>query len=132
VRFEHDKLLGMALQRISVEAQAAARPEAVFAVVADGSLWPTCTPLGSFRLETQGEEGTGSVRVFRTLTVTAREQIVECEAPHHLGYVLLSASPSGTTAPTSTSKPRRVGRCFAGAPSSRQRCREPVGCSGRI
>lgn len=83
----------MGMQRINVEADSPASPEAVIAIVSDGSRWPSCTPLGSFRLETHGPEGPGAIRVFRTAMLATREQIVESEAPHHFAYVLVSGLP---------------------------------------
>lgn len=54
---------------IDISEETSAEPPTVFALVRDGAVWPTCSPSGSFELESEGEterEGVGAVRVFRT------------------------------------------------------------------
>jgi hypothetical protein len=86
----------MGRQQIHVQAPSDAPPGDVFALVADGARWPTCTPLGSFELEAPGTgatEGPGAIRVFKTGPVKSREQIIESTAPHRFSYVALSGLP---------------------------------------
>ncbi|GAA4018225.1 SRPBCC family protein [Allokutzneria multivorans] len=81
---------------IEVERFAAAEPSVVYALLRDGSGWPTWSPLGSFELERPGEterEGVGAIRVFRTWPVRSRERIVELEQDRRLAYVLESGLP---------------------------------------
>ncbi|HEV7897873.1 MAG TPA: SRPBCC family protein [Planosporangium sp.] len=83
----------MGEQQIDVTARSRADADTVFALVADGSTWPTWSPLGSFELERPGErapEGLGAIRVFRTGRVTSREQVVELIPARRLSYALLS------------------------------------------
>lgn len=81
---------------LAVRAHAKADPETVFAFLADGTTWPTWTPIDSFTLERPGRDGgesLGAIRVFRTGRIKSREEIVELIPGRRLGYILLSGLP---------------------------------------
>jgi Polyketide cyclase / dehydrase and lipid transport len=83
-------------QTFAVETWVRARPAVVHELVADGSTWPAWTPIGSFRLERQGDDGgesPGAIRVFRTGVAASREQIVEVRPDQGISYVVLSGLP---------------------------------------
>ncbi|RIQ15689.1 SRPBCC family protein [Jiangella rhizosphaerae] len=83
----------MGVQRIDVSATTTAPAAAVYALLRDGASWPGWSPLGSFELESPGEDGgesVGAVRVFRTGRTTSRERIVELVPDRRLSYVLVS------------------------------------------
>ena len=59
----------MGLQVIEHELTAKAPPATVFALLLDGSTWPSWSPIDSFELVEKGDgdpEGVGAVRIFRT------------------------------------------------------------------
>jgi hypothetical protein len=81
---------------IDVSARSTADAATVYGLLADSSLWPTWAPLGSFELERPGQVtpcGLGAIRIFRTGTVTSREEIVELIPDRRLSYTLLSGLP---------------------------------------
>lgn len=81
---------------IDISEETSAEPPTVFALVRDGAVWPTCSPSGSFELESEGEterEGVGAVRVFRTGPYTTREQIVEIVPDRRFSYELPRPKP---------------------------------------
>ncbi len=81
----------MALQVIEKTATTAGDPESVFALLADGSTWPTWSPIGSFELLAPGEgrpEGLGAVRLFTTGRHNSRERVVERQPATSFAYVL--------------------------------------------
>jgi Polyketide cyclase / dehydrase and lipid transport len=81
---------------IDVTARSTADPATVYGLLADSSLWPTWAPLGSYELERPGQVtpcGLGAIRIFRTGTVTSREEIVELIPDRRLSYTLLSGLP---------------------------------------
>jgi hypothetical protein len=81
------------LRQIDVTAHSRANAETVFALLADGSTWPTWAPIDSFELERIGDpppEGVGAVRVFKRGRVTGRDEIVEIVPGQRLGYVSIS------------------------------------------
>jgi uncharacterized protein YndB with AHSA1/START domain len=88
-------------QQIDVRAVVPAPPAAVWADLADGSTWPTWSPLGSYELVSAGSTGPdtplGEVRVFRTKQVVGetapREEVVEVVPERHLAYVLVGGMP---------------------------------------
>jgi uncharacterized protein YndB with AHSA1/START domain len=76
---------------IDVRVTTTASPAAVYALLRDGSTWPTWSPIESFELRTEGtdeREGIGAVRVFRTGRVASVERIVELVPNSRLSYVL--------------------------------------------
>ncbi|GLY65952.1 SRPBCC family protein [Amycolatopsis taiwanensis] len=81
------------MQVIDITEEAKAKPETVHALLRDGAVWPTCSSLGSFELESEGETergGVGAVRIFRTGRYTMRERIVESVPGSRFSYELLS------------------------------------------
>ncbi|GAA2802985.1 SRPBCC family protein [Crossiella cryophila] len=90
----------MAVQRIDVRVRSTAAPAAVYALVRSGPSWPVWSPISSFELESEGEQGQeslGAIRVFRTKqpigSVVSRERVVELVPDRRLGYTLLSGLP---------------------------------------
>jgi polyketide cyclase/dehydrase/lipid transport protein len=86
----------MTQQVIEHRATTKAAPAAVFALLADGSTWPSWSPLGSFELIEPGEgtpEGMGAVRVFRTGRRSSREKVVRVQPNEVFSYELLSGLP---------------------------------------
>ena len=86
----------MAQQTIEQTATTTADPLSVYALLADGSTWPTWSPLGSFELLTPGEgtpEGLGAVRLFTTGRHRSRERVVQCRPGEVFAYVLESGLP---------------------------------------
>lgn len=83
----------MGVQRIDVSATTTAPAAAVYALLRDGASWPDWSPLGSFELESPGEDGgesLGAVRIFRTGRVKGRERIAELVPNRRFSYTLLS------------------------------------------
>jgi hypothetical protein len=83
-------------QQIDVTTHSRAEPDVVFDLLADGSSWPSWSPIESFELEQPGEpppEGVGAIRVFRRGRTTGRDQIVDVVPGRRLGYVSLSGLP---------------------------------------
>jgi polyketide cyclase/dehydrase/lipid transport protein len=98
----------------SVSAATTADPDAVWSLLADGTTWPTWSPIGSFTLEKEGASGgesVGAIRVFKTGRTRNREELLELSPGRCLRYTALSglpvrrhearvdltASPTGTT-----------------------------------
>ncbi len=82
--------------QIDVTAVSAAEPDTIYALLAEGSTWPTWSPIGSFELERPGPtapEGLGAIRVFRTGRTVSREELVELVPGRRLSYRLLSGLP---------------------------------------
>jgi len=83
----------VAQQVIEHELTAKAPPATVFALLADGSTWPSWSPLGSFELVRAGDgdpEGVGAVRIFRTGRVQSRERVVVAKPNERFTYELIS------------------------------------------
>jgi hypothetical protein len=81
----------MALQVIDKTATTTGDPDFVYGLLADGSTWPTWSPLGSFELLAPGDgtpEGLGAVRLFTTGRHQSRERVVECRPGRSFAYVL--------------------------------------------
>lgn len=76
-----------------VESHSAAAPEAVFAVLADGSRWQEwaghAVPRSSWEPGSPAG-GLGAVRRLGLGPLRSREEIVEHDPPHRLAYVLRS------------------------------------------
>jgi hypothetical protein len=80
----------------SVSAWSSAPAGAVYDLLRDGATWPEWSPIGSFRLEREGRDGgesLGAIRVFRTGTVSSREEIVGFEPGRSFSYTALSGLP---------------------------------------
>ncbi len=83
-------------KEIDEQAWSAADPDRVYALLADGSTWPTWSPIGSFELQEEGEgapEGLNAVRVFRTGRTKSVERLVELQPGRRLSYALLQGLP---------------------------------------
>ena len=81
----------MALQVIDKTVTTKGVPDAVYDLLADGSTWPTWSPLGSFELLARGDgtpEGLGAVRLFTTGRHKSRERVVERQPGVSFAYVL--------------------------------------------
>lgn len=83
-------------QRFSVQARSTARPEVVFALLADATSWrrwgrPLVLASSWQRGLPQG--GVGAVRVLGKGPLSARERVLEQEAPRRHAYELVSWQP---------------------------------------
>jgi hypothetical protein len=81
----------MALQVIEKTTTTAGDPMSVYELLADGSTWPTWSPIGSFELLSPGDgdpEGLGAVRLFTTGRHRSRERVVERRPGASFAYVL--------------------------------------------
>lgn len=88
----------MGPQRIDVTVDSAAEPSAIYALLVDGSSWPSWSRFDSFELEAPGEGGgdasVGAIRVLRLgRRVTSREQIAELVPGRRYSYLYLSGLP---------------------------------------
>jgi hypothetical protein len=80
-------------QVIEHEVTAKAPSATVFALLADGSTWPSWSPIGSFELIEKGDgepEGVGAVRLFSTGRVRSRERVVRSKPNEVFSYELVS------------------------------------------
>ncbi|HVT42095.1 MAG TPA: SRPBCC family protein [Acidimicrobiales bacterium] len=81
----------MAEQVIERQVTTSGGPEAVYALLADGSTWPGWSPIDSFELIEPGDgtpEGLGAVRLFVTGRHRSRERVVERRPGESFAYVL--------------------------------------------
>ena len=86
----------MGRQEIDEQAWSPASPDTVYALLADGSTWPTWSGIDSFELRSPGDAGGESlnaVRVFRTGRTTSVERLVELVPGRRLSYALLNGLP---------------------------------------
>jgi hypothetical protein len=86
----------MGRRHIEVTAHSPVAPDAVFALLADGTTWPRWSPIESFELERPGDpppEGPGAIRIFRRGRTVGRDQIVEVVPGRRFGYASLSGLP---------------------------------------
>jgi uncharacterized protein YndB with AHSA1/START domain len=70
-----------------------APPATVFALLLDGSTWPSWSPIDSFELVEKGDgepEGVGAVRIFRTGRHTSRERLKMVKPNERFCYELIS------------------------------------------
>jgi hypothetical protein len=85
----------MTKQVIDQRATTTGDPDAVYALLRDGSTWPEWSPLGSFELldpgtpEAGAPEGVGAIRLFTTGRHQSKEQVVESTPGQAFSYVLL-------------------------------------------
>ncbi|NDL56968.1 SRPBCC family protein [Phytoactinopolyspora sp. XMNu-373] len=80
------------MQHIDVSATTTASADTTYALLADGTSWPTWSPIESFELSRAGDDGgetVGAVRVFRTGKVRSSEQIIDLVPGKRLSYVLV-------------------------------------------
>jgi Polyketide cyclase / dehydrase and lipid transport len=86
----------MAQQVIDVTVESKGDPDAVYALLADGSTWPDWSPIEGFTLLDPGRpdpgeavpEGLGAVRLFTTGRIRSRERVVERRPGRSFAYVL--------------------------------------------
>ena len=86
----------MRRREISVNATTAAAPEIVYALLADGSTWPSWCSIDSVELEQAGDpptEGVGVIRVNRRGRTVGRDQLLELVPDRKLKYTTLSGLP---------------------------------------
>ncbi len=79
-----------------VTAQTPAAPEVVFGLLADGTTWPTWSPIESFELERPGDpppEGPGAIRLFRRGRTTGHDELLAVEPPRLIRYASESGLP---------------------------------------
>ncbi|WP_215545712.1 SRPBCC family protein [Amycolatopsis sp. CA-230715] len=84
------------VQRISARGRTDAPPSVVYALLRDGASWPRWSPLGSFTLlkeASDGDEGLGALRQFRTGRTTSCEEVVELVPDRRFSYALKSGLP---------------------------------------
>lgn len=70
--------------------------ETVWAMVADARGYRTWAAMTTTELEREGDpapDGVGAIRIFGSMGVNSREEVVAFEPPTHLGYVLLAGLP---------------------------------------
>jgi len=80
----------------TVSAWSAAPPAVVYDLLCQGATWPQWSPIGSFRLEREGRDGgesLGAIRVFTTVGVHSREELVGFEPGRSFSYSALSGLP---------------------------------------
>jgi uncharacterized protein YndB with AHSA1/START domain len=83
-------------REIDIRVQTAASPEIVFDLLADGSTWPSWSPIESVELERPGSptrEGVGAIRRNRRGRVTGRDELIEVVPPRRFAYRSLSGVP---------------------------------------
>ncbi|MGH3944032.1 MAG: SRPBCC family protein [Pseudonocardiaceae bacterium] len=76
-------------QHVEVKVHTSADAATVYALLRDGTTWPTWSPIDSFRLERAGDgepEGLGAIRIFRKGRVTGRDQIVGLVPDRRFSY----------------------------------------------
>jgi hypothetical protein len=86
----------MARQRIEHTATTTADAATVYALLRDGSTWPTWSPIDEFELEQPGRdvrEGIGAVRRLRSGRVSGRDEIVELVPDRRFSYEHTSSLP---------------------------------------
>lgn len=83
-------------QSFTVTATSTAEPATLYRLLADGSTWPSWTPISRFELERPGDaggEGVGAIRAFMSGPVRSREQLLELRANELIRYTVLSGPP---------------------------------------
>jgi hypothetical protein len=86
------------MARVDIEhrAHSAASPANVFALLSNGSTWPSWSPFTSFVLERPGAgnpQGVGAIRELRTRISRVHEEITGFEPDRRVSYRLLSGMP---------------------------------------
>lgn len=83
-------------QHVDIKVHTPADAATVYALLRDGSSWPTWSPIDSFQLERAGArepEGIGAIRTFRKGRVIGRDQIAELDPDRRFSYLHLSGLP---------------------------------------
>ncbi len=81
----------MGRQEIDIETTLDAPPAQVWRWLADGSSWPSWTPIDRYEaVRAAGPDGTGEIRIFHNGRHTVREEIVEFVPERRLTYTLLA------------------------------------------
>lgn len=100
-------------QHIDVQVHTSADATTVYALLRDGSTWPTWSPIDSFQLERAGDrepEGLGAIRIFGKGRVTGRDQIVGLVPHRRFSYrhviTVLSMVPLRRITPRCSARPR--------------------------
>jgi len=86
----------MGTHRIDVQATSTASPEAVWALLADATTWPSWSDFEEaliVRPDPSGGQGVGAQRRFRFGRTRSLEEIVVFDPPRHVAYLLLSGMP---------------------------------------
>lgn len=86
----------MRRRHVNVTAVTPAPAEVVYRLLADGSTWPTWSPIESFELEQAGDpppEGVSAIRLFRLGRTTGHDQILELVENRSLKYSSHSSLP---------------------------------------
>jgi hypothetical protein len=86
----------MASQSFSVTRVASAPREKVWALVSTASSWKDWAGVMRSSLEREGvppPDGVGAIRLLGPPVLGSREEVVEWEAPAHLGYVIMTGIP---------------------------------------
>ncbi|HEY2215841.1 MAG TPA: SRPBCC family protein [Acidimicrobiales bacterium] len=86
----------MALQVIEHTVTTTAAPATVFALLTDGSTWPTWSPIDAFELLEQGDgspEGLGALRRFTTGRHKSVERVVTIQPNEIFSYTLEKGMP---------------------------------------
>lgn len=86
----------MGQQVIDHTVETTGSPATVFALLADGSTWPTWSPIGSFELAEPGDgtpEGVGALRIFTTGRHRSTERVVTVEPYSVFSYTLEAGMP---------------------------------------
>ena len=86
----------MSAIKVAAMATSRADPGTVLRLLKDPVTWPRWSMFTSGELQRAGHDdrlGVGAVRVFRTRTSCATEEVVELVADRRLSYVLLSGMP---------------------------------------
>jgi uncharacterized protein YndB with AHSA1/START domain len=91
-----NKEIDMSAIQVAAMATSRADPGKVFALLKDPVTWPRWSMFTSGELQRPGSGerlGVGAIRVFRTPTTCATEEVVEFVPDRRLSYVLLSGMP---------------------------------------
>jgi hypothetical protein len=83
----------MGIQRIDVHGHSDADPATIYALLRDGSTWPTWSPIDKFVLERAGEpepESVGAIRNIHSGKYKMRERVAELVPDKRFSYELLS------------------------------------------
>jgi hypothetical protein len=86
----------MGIQRIDARGHSDTGPAEIYALLRDGSTWPTWSPIDKFVLEQAGSpepESVGAIRNLHTGRYTMRERVAELVQDKRFSYELLGGLP---------------------------------------